>query len=357
MDDFEELSQRLAPSHDLLTEARCAAKLIFEKLKQKVGSVNGLKIGRTRIAGSLGKGTGISYKASDGTIRNPDLDLVVFVNDVDPPFTSILQQFRSLLEELDGVRVFKFVGVSSMKFMFTTPRGRSIKVDLLVSRNHVKYHANWRGYNVGEGQASLALKRLSKKQRLAFEKTREIDLKENKWNSSAFTEKTVEIINKCANDPFNLKVVRLAKYWNARINLRKKDYVRGRSCMIELIALHAQKNVRGRWKNKQRCPISGFRRFLKIMSEFSTLDIDLEKSNNNDIVNKSIRGNICKGLKPIIQDPVNPLNNLARGISPEAVKTFEDQAKKTLAILEKFKSSASYHSVENAIDGIFCHKE
>lgn len=338
----------MAPSRQFQKDAKSGSDTIFETLKQKGKANKQLKIARAKIAGSVGKGTGISYKA------NPDLDLIIFVNDVNPPFEPILRICEELLKaelpnEIDEISV----RTCSMQFTYKAKSGEVLNVDLLVANNHIK---NGCEFDVYDEQALVALEDLREKLQSTFEETGEVDHRKIKLYSSAFAECTVGYISERVNDPFILKVVRLAKYWNAKIILPDTcGYVRGRSCVMELIAINAQRKRRGRWiDSKKRCPISGFMRFLVKMREFSQLDISLNNSTSIKIIGGIFGENLAK---PIVQDPVNPLNNLAQGFTPEAIQIFEYQARKTLAILEALKTdSAGFDSVENAIDAIFRHK-
>lgn len=353
---FEDLIEDLALSRQFQKDAKSASDSIFETLKKQTGKdTKEFKIARAKIAGSVGKGTGISYViGSDGKSKsNPDLDLVIFVNDVSPPFDPILRICQTLLETMDEIQDIS-VRTCSMKFKYKAKSGEILNVDLLVAHNHIK---NGYQFDVYDEQALVALEDLREKLQSTFDKTREVDHSKIKLYSSAFAESTVGYISERVNDPFILKVVRLAKYWNAKIILPDPcSKVRGRSCVIELIAINAQRKRRGRWiDSKKRCPISGFKRFLEKMENFSTLDVSLNNSTSIKIVGGIFGENMPK---PIVQDPVNPLNNLAQGFSPEAIRIFECQAKKTLTILKKLKTgSAGYDSVEKAIHEIFHHKD
>ncbi len=338
----------MAPSRQFQKDAKSGSDTIFETLKQTGKASRQLKIARAKIAGSVGKGTGISYKG------NPDLDLIIFVNDVSPPFGPILSICEKILEtELPNEIHNISVRTCSMQFTYKAKSGEILNVDLLVANNHIK---NGCEFDVYDEQALVALQVLREELQLTFRESGIVDHGKIKLYSSAFAECTVGYISERVNDPFILKVVRLAKYWNTKIILPDTCvYVRGRSCVIELIAINAQRKRRGRWiDSKKRCPISGFKRFLEKMKKFSHLDISLNNSTSIKIVGGIFGENLTK---PIVQDPVNPLNNLAQGFTREAIEIFEYQAEKTAEILEKLKSgNAGYDNVETAIDAVFCHK-
>ncbi|CAL8139696.1 unnamed protein product [Orchesella dallaii] len=137
---------------------------------------------------------------------------------------------------------------------------------------------------------------------------------------------------------FHLKVIRLAKFWIDGTIL--KEYVSAKSYMIELIAIHAQR------KRKNKCVVSGFRRFLAAMSQFGQLLF-------------SINGKVLVSFKndrPVLIDVVNPFLNLAQDISPKVVEGLQFQAMETLKVLQQLKKSVNYIKLKDPIGAIFSKK-
>lgn len=339
--DFEELVEELEPSDDYIREAKHAAQTVFMALQRGAFKYD-LKIGRTIIAGSIGKGTGISYLDDDDDEVNPDLDLVVFVNDVVPPFPEELQIFSKILAKRRDIWDMK-VKTFSIQFMIDIGGDEAIKVDLLAAGNHVVNTSRWSGQDIGKVEARFALKDLAKKQKPVIRKNKRVSQMENKLHSSAFAEQTVDIIGEKVeeDDNYVLDVVMLAKYWNVGIDL--EGYFPARSCVIEMVAIHAQQ------KRKDTCLVSGFTRFLEAMSKFRKLDISLVKYENDG-------EDLGKYSKPMIRDPVNKWNNLAEGIPFRTIRVLEREANKTLKVLREVSKVERYDMYEDVIDEIFSQK-
>lgn len=348
-DDIRKLAADLIPSADYIRDAKGAAHTIFEKIRQ-VGISYDIKIARTKVAGSIGKNTGISYVDEDDETVNPDLDLVVFINNVEPPFDYELEIFGDLLEELSEVSNLR-VRKHSLMFYFETRSNGAIKVDLLAAKNYVVNPHPYSGQDIGEVEARFALMELNDKQIQFIKQSQKVNQDENKLYSSSFAVKTVKIIRSFVKDSFTRNVVSLAKFWNSYINMGKCGYVPARSSIIELVAIQTQQTRRSARNGQEKCLISGFRRFLEAMSTFSQLDLSLTKENDNG------KEGLKNYSKPMIRDPVNKWNNFAEGMPTGAIRIWEQQARKTLKVISGMRSRDDYNDVEDAIDAIFEHKD
>lgn len=341
LDDLEDLARDLAPDNDYLRAGREAAQDIFEHLKQN-GYRYGIKIGRTKIAGSVGKGTGISYEDDEEATWVPDFDLVVFVIDKSPPFDSVLNQFMKLLREVREIKSIYKTSIS-VQLIYDHPEEGEIHFDLLPAENHAKDTTNVD--DVAEEEAHWVLQRLSTSQMYSLRNGEGVDPEENRLQSSGLCETAVKFVSRKVEHKFVLHVVRLAKYWNANIDLGN-TYVSARSSMIEMVAICAQQG-----ENYDNL-ISGFERFLRKMESFGTLFITLGATNTH----KRVASLMSKHRKTVILDPSNPFNNLAHGLQQDVVDEFEFQAETTLKVLKNMGRRGRYESVEDPIDCIFCHK-
>lgn len=333
----------MAPPSEYLRAGREAAQEIFEHLKQN-GYRLSFKVGRTKIAGSIGKKTAIAYETEDGTSVRPDFDLVVFMNDMAPPFDTVLNWFVDLLDEVEEVRNVRTTKIS-VRFNYDHSSVGEIRFDLLPAENHTKDTTGVDDIAKLEGQ--MALLQLTSSQMKAINKGQDVDAEENRLRSSGLCENTVAFIKTQIQDEFVLHVVRLAKFWNTNIELGK--YVSARSCMIELIAIYSQQ---GKARDNL---VSGFAHFLKEMENLSSLVVALGAAKSHKKVRALMSRRQAPG-QPIILDPSNPFNNLANGMKPEIVKAFEFQAAATLKVLQNFGRRGQYKRAADPEDEIFCHK-
>lgn len=342
---LQKLSRSLAPPCDYLRVGREVAHEIFECLKQN-GYEYGLVVGRTKIAGSVGKGTAIAYRADSGMMVYPDFDLVVFVNDLSPPFRSVLDHFIDLLEQIPNLRNTSKTKIS-IKLIYRHPTVGDIKFDLLPAENHTVHTA---GVNdVAQLEGRLSLRQVTITQLNSLLRGHEIDSNENRLRSSGLCENSIKFIQKwiCA-DEFTLSLVRLAKFWNANINLGN-THVSARSSMIELIAIDSQ---RGR---KSDNLFWAFERFLMKMGNMSSLVITLGCTKELQQIGVSLSKYLPSG-HPVILNPCNPFENFAKDLQPEVMRAFEYQATETLRMLRRWATQGRYGRVENPIDDIFRHK-
>lgn len=101
-------------------------------------------------------------------------------------------------------------------------------------------------------------------------------------------------------------IVRLAKYWYKSANL---EYVYGGKYSIELIAVNAANTA------VQGDHFDGFKKFLLLILDFKNICISFNDEQSKDLI------------KPVILDPTNPNNNLAKNFSENAINTMKVYAK------------------------------
>lgn len=349
--DFKTLVENLKPKQYFREDVYSAAQKIFAHLSER-GCHSSVShpflVQRYKVAGSIGKGTSITYtSAKDGQKKSPDLDLVVFLNDAEPPFKKELLSIGQLLKCLDQVSDVS-VKKYSIQFKYRLLMHEEIKVDLLCAENFANCSRPLDEQVLGEVTSLVAQKVLDAKQKLSLDLTGNVVQEHNKLLSSALADKTVQVISEHVREEYVLHVVRLAKYWNKRIDMSRFRYVPARSCIMELVAIHSTEDIAERDGNSDsRDLISGFRKFLEKMSDFCKLDISLEGVEQQSGVTRTYS-------LPMIRDPANAWNNLAEGIPKEAMKKWESQARLTLEVLEEYRNDCNY--VENAIAYIFGEK-
>ena len=155
--------------------------------------------------------------------------------------------------------------------------------------------------------------------------------------SSALTEEVVKFVKDYTdtNKASGLLVkqfIRLVKLWNRTIYLGKDRYVSGKSYIFELIAIHIWKT----YQNETLTLSQLFLHFLEQMKSFHSLRVCFNSGdmNNNplgDLKNSKVD-------RPIIQDPVNKMNDLGSGIDKDIVKIFETKATEWLT---KFRETSN----------------
>ncbi|CAL8144606.1 unnamed protein product [Orchesella dallaii] len=218
-----EFGQSLRCSEEFYQEGTRLANRLFEKLKQK--SI--YPINRAYFGGSVGKKT---------DVIEPDLDIVVFCNNVEPPLTKILDDFEDILILNGDVLQIKPGPIKktecSLSFLFRN----GIKVDLLPAAN------------VSDVEE---IRRKIKN-----------NLKNAYYYNPSFVEKQVAFI--LSQDVFTHTLIRLVKFWFK--NLYFGDKVSGGSVMMELISVAAAEAER------KLESLSMLRAFTKVLDMISQLD-------------------------------------------------------------------------------------
>lgn len=113
---------QLMPSEDFLRCGRFAVDKIYKALAESEFSIN-----RIKIAGSMGKGT---------AIEDTDFDVVVFMNNIQPPFTrALMQNMEDAIMYLPGYRR-KSLNSHCLSFVLEI-EGHKLDFDLLAAANLV----------------------------------------------------------------------------------------------------------------------------------------------------------------------------------------------------------------------------
>ncbi|XP_021953654.1 2'-5'-oligoadenylate synthase 1A [Folsomia candida] len=250
--------------------------------------------GAPQVGGSMGKGTAIG---------DTDFDVVVFLNDHEPPFRQRI--FDKMLAALKTVRGYSFIKKTRYSIRFKIRINRlTLDFDLLPAQNlldHAKHSSD-----MARQQAVEVRHRMGNFARPSV-------------FSTSLAEQTILFMKKKPDDV--VKVIKLARHWNQQIRIDEK--VHGRSYMVELVAAWAQKDQ----------PVGSlferFVRFLREMEDFSNLRIFF----GHHYCKFSIPEDVWKQT-PLVMDPCNPYNNLAEGITPDVIENFQSAATRSLAMIK-----------------------
>lgn len=282
-------SNEIIPSSDYIHDGNTTANEVFNILRSQRKDVD-----RVIVAGSIGKKTAVG----DGS----DFDLVIFLNNKEPPFDCVLSEIRKELDnQKSKLKNYKFLNQTDMVISF---EAHDYQFDLSPA-------ANFKGWLTSQKDATL-----DKIQALPN------PVNNGRLFSPGLAESAVEFLKHQSS--FTHSVIRLAKYWNSQVNL-DRIYIGGRSLMMELLAIKACEKV-----TKNDIYLA-FKQFLTDVKEFEEQTVYFH--------NKSeIPSEILNYDGPVILDPVNMYNNLGNreNIPREAVAIFQEAATKSLNGLERW---------------------
>ncbi|CAL8144603.1 unnamed protein product [Orchesella dallaii] len=229
-----EFGQSLKCSEEFYVEGKHLATQVFETLKQKSKP----SVASVHYGGSFGKKT---------DVIEPDLDLVVVCNEIEPPLENVLDEFEDVLTlHEETLRIVPKPGRSKYEIYKKTERSlnfcfyNGIEVDLLPAAN------------VADAQEVIC-------------KIKE-DPKNAYYYSPSLVETQVAFIKsqdtKIAS--FLHTLIRLVKYWFK--NLYFEESVYGGSTMMELISVAVVE------KEKDRSSLSMLRAFAEVLDTIAKLD-------------------------------------------------------------------------------------
>ncbi|KAJ6649639.1 2'-5'-oligoadenylate synthase 1 [Pseudolycoriella hygida] len=257
--------------------------LIIKLLQQK----SRFKIGRVCIGGSSGKKT---------TIMNSDIDCVVFINEAEPPFQDVLEDFEAILHMTDSYQIRE---VRTTKYSIQL-KAEEFEFDILPAAN----------FTVGIDAAGDELFTIQQERTLNHIKRN--PEKFGYLYSGSLADASVRFMKK--QNGFVNEMVRIAKLWYHTLYF--KDYVSGAKMCIELIAVFsANKEEKMGRTSYLRC----FQRFIKYVKNFDGLNVHFEETDDH----------VLDKQRPRVIDPVNPYNNLARNWDKESIERIQFYATET----------------------------
>lgn len=254
------------------------------------------KIGQVCVAGSTGKKT---------TIFTSDVDCVLFINDMSPPFKEVLDDIHDILSLADSYKISD-VRLTKYSIQF---KANDLDFDLLPAANFaVNCYGN--GDQLIDEQHRKTLdfiKRDPKKFGYLF--------------SGSLAKATVQFMKQ--QDGFVNEMVRLSKFWYKTLYFQ--EYVSGAKSSIELIAVYAAMKERNYDSlSHLRC----FGQFLKYLMKFDELNIVFENEY------KFPEHQVLDNGRPRIMDPVNPYNNFAQNWSEKSIELIKAYANETYRRLQ-----------------------
>ena len=292
------LGDSLAPSKEKQAAAKAVANTVQNALKHC--DSNAVSVARSCIGGSFGKKTALSTF---------DIDLIVFLNNAEPPFEKEISFFSAYLpRKIEGLQIMK-----SSPFSVTFLLG-NFKVDLLPAPNYVSGTPSSPGDE--QRQALLSVIENTANDRERNSKAR--------FFSPAFSESIVRFMAK--QQPFVNAAVRLGKLWKNSCTTSPNTFPPWfSSFLVELIMCDVA--TRELSEQSEASLVRVFKVFLELLSQPQTLCIIFTDMNSESAVPPEIRRE-----RPLVVDPANPYLNVAKQMNWEPIRSL---ALETLAVLKR----------------------
>jgi hypothetical protein len=298
--DLTILSHSLTIPDELLKKGNEQMQKIFLLLQKH----SDYKLDRCRLLGGVGKKTSISVKF--------DYDCVIYVNDINPPFEKLLDEWDSILIQ----RLTELKGD-------TKPTPYSIQFEVEGFQFDILPAPNYAGFNHDIIlQARIIWERISREE-IVFRKGQISYL-----YGSGLSELALQFMEKQSG--FIHDLCRLTKFWNHTILF--DQYVSGRSNIIECLAVKAGQEEEEAAINDKRSMLRAFRRFLQCLTKHSHISIVFL-----DFYDKK---QVTIDKTPYLIDPVNPYHNFLAGVPYDFLPTLSKYSKETLDRLDKCEKNS-----------------
>ena len=291
------LSHILTIPEEGLRECNEYMQRIFVTLQQK----SRYKLDRFRLAGGVAKKTSIACSF--------DYDCVVYVNNEDPPFKDVLDEWKDILILHLGMHI-ESPRVTQCSIHFTI---KDFVYDLLPAPNYATAKQDV------EQQANTIWNKLrsSRTTNMAH------------MYSSGLAELAVQFMKN--QSAFIHDLCRLAKLWNCTVLFER--YISGRSSIIECLAVKSGQDEEQAAINGSLLLVRAFRRFLTLLTNYQSIGIvfyDFYPDHS-----------VPKYQKPFLIDPSNPFNNFLEGVFDEFLPTLAKCARETLTRLDRCERNFS----------------
>lgn len=256
----------------------------FLQIKKELERRSRFSISKTKVAGSFGKKV---------TIISSDIDIVIFIKNVLPPFTGVLDEFERILMNMDGIAIRGFI--HNLIILKKTSFSLQFKIgnyefDLVPAADLINEP------NVGAHEQVLL-----QQQRTLNKISKNVKKNLRRYSSSlAFS--TIEFMK--TQSSFVHEIVRLAKFWYKGACI--DTYVSGAKYAMELIAVEAATHVESHGYSYPH--YEAFLRFLESIRDFKSMDIVFDYTY---ISRKHWQSDDDEYVR--LLDPANPYNNLADG--------------------------------------------
>ncbi|CAB9530929.1 2'-5'-oligoadenylate [Seminavis robusta] len=304
------LGDELAPTKP----QKAAAQKAIDQVVRAVQSLPNFGVDRCCVSGSFGKGT---------ALRNFDIDLVLFLNNEQPPFTNSLRVLtRQLPPMLPGLDM-EMTTPYSVQFCLD-----GFNFDLLPAPNFTKANHS----DKEQMQYKESMKKIAALDEKRF-------AKDVRYWGPALAESTVKYMK--SQPPFVNAAVRLAKLWKKACAAGPHTFPRWfSSFVVEIIA--SEIATRELTENPNNASlVRVLTELLKALTEPHKLCIIGNKHRDSDIPLG------VKQQRPLVLDPVNPTCNLAKqlrdwaSIRLLAASSLKLLQKDTVTISELFQPQLS----------------
>jgi hypothetical protein len=294
-----DFSHALTISDEIIKKGNEYMQKIFLTLQNQ----SRYKLDRCRLLGGVSKKTSIILKF--------DYDCVIYVNDEDPPFENLLDEWDTILT-LDANKITGERKITKHSIQFTMD---GFDFDILPAPNYAGSNQDTKQ------QASIIWKKISNEQ----------DVREGRNLSSLYSSGLSELALEFMRmqSGFIHDLCRLAKYWNGTVLF--EQYVSGRSSIVEYLAVKAGQEEEYAAVNNTRSMLRAFRRFLNRLVNCDQISIIFSNFYHRD--------SVPIPNKPYLIDPTNPYNNLFGNIPPDFLPTMAKSSKETLQRLDRCEIS------------------
>lgn len=266
---------------------------------------SGYRISRVCTAGSAGKNTNIS---------SSDFDVVLFLNDTEPPFRDVKREWKELL--LANAAHFNVSNIKNIKYSVRFTVG-NFSFDFSPAPNLVRNNGK-RGRGLIIAQQNAVLERIAENPR-----------QNRNTYAAGLAEAGVDFM--LNRNSFANEMARIAKCWLEKHEF--SEYISGKNTFIELVAVYSAKaGFRG---TRKRMPyLKCFARILRALMNFNGLNVVFGYRQR-----ETYKGYpLCDMQCPRVIDPVNPFNNFVRNWSYDSICELEEYALYTYQHLQEICS-------------------
>lgn len=264
---------------------------IFLTLQQK----SRYKLDRCRLTGGVAKKTSIA--------SHFDYDCVIYVNNEDPPFKDILDEWEDILTLQSSIPI-ENPHLTQCSIQFSI---KGFDYDLLPAPNY-----------------ATATQDIQQQVGTIWSKIRNNRTTDISYlYSSGLSELAVQFLKN--QSAFIHDLCRLAKFWNGTVLFEAR--VSGRSSIIEYLAVKCGQDEEQAALNGSLSLSRAFRRFLTLLTKHQSIGIVFYDFYRDSLVPQY--------QKPFLIDPSNPFNNLLNGVDAEFMPRLSGYARETLTRLDK----------------------
>lgn len=297
--NLRQLGDALAPSAKKVK----AANKVVDTVKSCMEACNVVSVDRVCVSGSYGKKT---------ALPSFDVDLILFINGLTPPFESELENIRVYLSQnLNGIEMAKKSPYSVTFYL------NGLKVDLLLAPNLVP----------GPSQNKRSDQHKALLQEIASAKPRDRE-ERARYLSPAFSETIVEFMKR--QPPFVNAAVRLAKLWKNSCSVGPFTFPRWfSSFLVELISSEAAK-IELIEHHGDASLLRVLINFFNTISAPTELKLIFEENYKESDVPKGILKQ-----RPLVLDPSNPYSNVAKRMNWNVIKLLAQDSLTVLKEAEK----------------------